>query len=88
MLATPARTMRSAFVGTYPPRQCGIATFTFDLAAAVRSAVPSSERRPAWGRPGITTDVVAVDYEGREFPDEVVHRLDPDRPSDYLRVAD
>jgi glycosyltransferase involved in cell wall biosynthesis len=95
MRTTPQRILRTAFVGTYPPRQCGIATFTYDLAAAVRSAVPGSERRAVWGRPGsvsrpatTTTDIVAVDYEERDFPSEVRHRLDPDRPSDYLRVAD
>ncbi len=31
---------------------------------------------------------MAVDYEEREFPAEVRCRLDPDRPADYLRVAD
>jgi glycosyltransferase involved in cell wall biosynthesis len=94
MVTAPARTLRSAFVGTYPPRQCGIATFTYDLAAAVRSAGPAPERRATWERPGhggratITTDIVAIDYEERDFPNEVRHVLDPDRPSDYLRVAD
>jgi glycosyltransferase involved in cell wall biosynthesis len=93
MLTGQARTLRTAFVGTYPPRQCGIATFTHDLAAAVRAAEPAPARRATWERPGhgrsaITTDIVAIDYEERDFPNEVRHQLDPERPSDYLRVAD
>jgi glycosyltransferase involved in cell wall biosynthesis len=88
MLNAPARTLRTAFIGTYPPRQCGIATFTHDLSAAVRSAAPASERRGPWERPLITTDIVAIDHEARDFPREVRHLLDPERPSDYLRVAD
>lgn len=93
MLTDHVRTLRTAFVGTYPPRQCGIATFTHDLAAAVRAAEPAPARRATWERPGqarpaITTDIVAIDYEERDFPNEVRHQLDPERPSDYLRVAD
>ena len=30
-----------AFVGDYPPRQCGIATFTHDLRSAVAQFAPS-----------------------------------------------
>ena len=35
----PARdVLRIAFVGTYPPRRCGIATFTRDLAQSIGAA--------------------------------------------------
>ncbi len=94
MRPTPTRPMRAAFVGTYPPRQCGIATFTQDLAAAVGATPASPSREATWaqpaapGRPRAVVEIVAVDYEEREFPAEVRYRLDPDRPADYLRVAD
>ena len=34
---------RIAFIGDYPPRLCGIATFTQDLCEAVAVAAPSSQ---------------------------------------------
>ena len=93
MRGTSTRTLRTAFVGTYPPRQCGIATFTRDLATAVVQE-PGSPERAIWtkptpiGRQPATADIVALDHEQRDFPAEVRFRLDPDRPADYLGVAD
>src|SRR5579862_7887763 len=86
------RASRVAFVGTYPPRQCGIATFTRDLAAAVSTGAPDrgadrTGSRGGQGRP-LAVEVVAVDYEPRDFPPEVRLRVDPDRPADYVWAAD
>ena len=39
--------MRIAFVSTYPPRRCGIATFTDDLIGAIREADPRTQSRVA-----------------------------------------
>jgi glycosyltransferase involved in cell wall biosynthesis len=110
MVGPTNRSLRAAFVGTYPPRQCGIATFTQDLASAVEATRPefarkqeslrsaelargtswttsAGPRHAAGARPGVV-DIVAVDYEPRDFPAEVQFRLDPDRPGDYLAAAD
>ncbi len=83
--------LRVAFVGTYPPRRCGIATFTLDLAHAV-GALPGPERL-AWNsaRPAprvAEVNVVALDREDRAFPSEVRFRLRTDHPGDYFAVAD
>ena len=65
--------VRTAFVSTYPPRRCGIATFTHDLARAT-----GSREVVALHPPG----------EAAPYPLEVHHRIRRDERSDYLQTAD
>ncbi len=69
-----------AFVATYVPRHCGIATFTQDLFQAVRLASPNNGHV-----------IVAINGPGKErfdYPGEVAFELHRDRPDDYRRAAD
>ena len=70
---------RIAFVGTCPPRQCGIATFTHDLAQAVREADPRV--RVQWA---------AIDEAESIHPygPEVRWRIRQGEPATYRRVAE
>ena len=75
-----AMTTSVAFVSTYVPRQCGIATFTHNLFEAIRSVVPTNGHV-----------VVAINGPGTErfkYPAEVGFELHRDRPDDYRRAAD
>jgi glycosyltransferase involved in cell wall biosynthesis len=64
--------IRTAFVATYPPRHCGIATFTHDLASV------------AGGGEVVVLD--PPDHRG-PYPPEVHHRIRRDEPADYVRAA-
>lgn len=68
--------MRIAIVATYPPRPCGIATFTADLRAALVDADPLAQ-----------VDVIALAREqhDRDAP-EVVASIRQDVHSDYSAI--
>jgi glycosyltransferase involved in cell wall biosynthesis len=70
---------RIAFVGNYMPRQCGIATFTTDLADAITDA--SDE---------LSSFVVAVTdtEEGYDYPERVRLELKQEDLSSYHRAAE
>ena len=69
---------RIAFVGNHLPRQCGIATFTHDLHAAVRAA-----------RPELVTGVVAITASGHshDYPPCVDFEIRESVAGDYSRSA-
>ncbi len=62
-------------IGTYPPRRCGIATFSRDLRDAVH-------------RQGLGVEVAALDDPVRPFPSEVTMQIRPSVPGAYRVAAD
>jgi len=69
-----------AFVSTYPPRQCGISTFTKDLTNALNTRFPKS----------IKTKIFAVDTyhtKSLSYPREVKFRINEIVLKDYIQAA-
>jgi glycosyltransferase involved in cell wall biosynthesis len=75
----PASLKSVALIGSYPPRRCGIATFTSDLAAAI-----------ADNDPNIDCTIVAMNdrREGYAYPDTVKFQISQDKLNEYRRAAD
>jgi len=67
-----------ALIGSYLPRQCGIATFTADLASAILE-----------NNPTIDCSIVAMNdrAEGYEYPDEVRFQISQEKLSEYRLAA-
>jgi glycosyltransferase involved in cell wall biosynthesis len=70
---------RIAFLGDYPPRLCGIATFTQDLCEATAEAAPASECYV-----GAVNDRV----DAYKYPQRVRFELDEKEMDSYRRAAD
>lgn len=71
--------LKVLFIGTYVPKECGIATFTSDLLNSV-----SGEYKD------VHCEVIALNdpSESYNYPDEVVFQIQRDRIEDYYRAAD
>lgn len=66
-----------AMVGTYPPTQCGIATFTSDLCRAIRES-----------HPDIQVDVFTVkEHPDTQYPDTVKYEITENLQSAYVDAA-
>ena len=74
--------MKLAYIGTYPPRECGIGTFTENL---VRSMVSNTGK----GAKANNGFVVALnDYEQiYPYPEEVKLIIQQEQQADYLEAA-
>src|SRR6476661_3332106 len=69
----------AAVVGSYFPRQCGIATFTKDLRDAVAAEIGQRQ-----------ASVVAIDdnLAGYDYPDEVRFQIPQHKQVEYVSAAD
>ena len=78
-LSMPTPIKSVALIGSYLPRQCGIATFTADLATAILD-----------NDPGIDCSIVAMNdrHEGYQYPDTVKLQISQDQLNEYRRAAD
>lgn len=74
--------MKIAFIGTYPPRQCGIGTFTNNLVKAVATNTESKNICD-------TAMVIAINENNAkyEYPQEVKHVIRQNIQSDYIEAA-
>jgi len=68
------------FMGTYPPRECGIATFTRDLTNAIDNRYS----------PAIKTKILAINKNGiniYNYPKKVIYEIPDNSIEDYITTA-
>src|SRR5688572_1152279 len=80
----PFLKMKVAYISTYPPRECGIATFNHNLIRAISSNFKNQTLLQS----GF---VVALndseDLQQYEYPEEVKYVIRQDHQKDYIRAA-
>lgn len=68
------------FISSYPPRECGIATYSQDLIKALNNQFSESFE--------IRICALANENEQHQYPDEVNYILETDRSRSYRKLAD
>ena len=81
------RPVKGAFVSTYPPRQCGIATFCSDLVGSLKDLYGSSNNNEANQN---NFEVIALNRAGENYNygREVSFHIRDQHHNDYQRAAD
>jgi glycosyltransferase involved in cell wall biosynthesis len=77
--------MKIAYISTYPPRECGIATFNQNLMAAINSNFPQRTSPLQGGFVVALNDSESIhEYE---YPAEVKYVIRQNNQEDYIRAA-
>lgn len=81
-LAAEELNLRVLYVSTYPPRECGIATYTKDLTTAINIL-----------NPYCLADIIAIDDEKcggqrNSYPWEVKFKIEQNNPRSWKKAAD
>lgn len=79
MTNTSSPVRHIALIGNYPPRQCGIATFTADLRSALIAADPTLR---------ITTVAMTDPGQTYAYPSDVDYEIEQDHRDAYRAAAD
>lgn len=71
--------MKIAFIATYPPRECGIGTFTHNLFNAMAGQMGTQRK----------TGIIAIDdrEDSYDYPSEVLFKVNQEQQGDYLEAA-
>lgn len=74
--------MKIALIGTYPPRKCGIGTFTNNLLKAIASSTGQDDL-------AAVARVIAINDSGQnyDYPVEVILNIRQNRQRDYITAA-
>src|ERR1700712_3849384 len=77
--------MKIAYISTYPPRECGIATFNQNLMRAISANFPERRNLSQSGFVVAVND--SEDLQEYEYPEEVKHVIRQNHQKDYIRAA-
>jgi glycosyltransferase involved in cell wall biosynthesis len=77
--------MRIAYISTYPPRECGIATFNQNLINAININLPGKGSSPQSGFVVAMND--SEDAKEYEYPAEVKFVIRQNHQKDYIKAA-
>ncbi|MVN91588.1 glycosyltransferase family 4 protein [Mucilaginibacter aquatilis] len=77
--------MKIAYISTYPPRECGIATFNQNLMRAISANFPERKSLSQGGFVVAVND--SEDLQEYEYPEEVKYVIRQNHQKDYIRAA-